>query len=148
MFFVRAAVGVEEGGPVLAAVIVLERGSGSSWGGGLKARKYGTEVAYAAECGRMWSTGRRGGGRVVTASAAGCSGALVVGALDVSAVTVAAVFASADVCNDDESAGMTAKNEHEKTNQAGQSRRNRLKTAGLLPPALPGLQASHQGTQG
>lgn len=53
VFFVRTAVRIEEGGTVLAAVIVLERGSGSSWGGGLKSRKYGTEVAYAAESGRM-----------------------------------------------------------------------------------------------
>lgn len=53
VFFVRTAVGVEKGGSMLAAVIVLERGSGSSWGGGLKSRKYGTEVAYAAECGWM-----------------------------------------------------------------------------------------------
>lgn len=53
VFFVRTAVGIEEGGPVLPAVIVLERGGGGSWGGGLQSRKYGTEVAYAAESGRM-----------------------------------------------------------------------------------------------
>lgn len=45
MFLVRTAVRVEEGGTVLAAGFVLERGSRRFRSRGLKTGKYGAEVA-------------------------------------------------------------------------------------------------------
>lgn len=45
MFLVRTAVRVEESRTVLAAVIMLERGSRCFRGRGLETREYGTEVA-------------------------------------------------------------------------------------------------------
>lgn len=92
----------------------------------------------------MGST-RRGGGWI-TAGAASRSRALMVRALNVSAVTVAAVLAGANVC----STTMSLERKLGKgirADQAGQSQKSRQKTAGL-PPALPDLQASLQGTQG
>lgn len=54
MFFVRSAVRIEERGPVLAAVIMLERGGGGFGGGGQETGEDGSEIAYTAEreCGR------------------------------------------------------------------------------------------------